>query len=179
MKLNYTINLFPAKEQSLADKIVYFAFHYLRYILVATQLVVIMVFFYRFQIDQQIIDLKDSIKQKQEIVTISSSLLNEMKTVDTKIKHIETIVGSQVNYQSMFTYFLSLIPEEFTLTRVQLTGGNIEFEGISTNAEAIRVFNQRLLNDKRFKKVEMTNLKKNESGFAFSFVLQSFVPTKT
>ena len=73
--MKYQINLLQEKEKDISGKIIYFALHYLRYILVVTQIVVIAVFFYRFKIDQEVIDLRDELKQKQEIVQVSSPLL--------------------------------------------------------------------------------------------------------
>ncbi|PJB87766.1 hypothetical protein CO083_05355, partial [Candidatus Roizmanbacteria bacterium CG_4_9_14_0_8_um_filter_34_12] len=64
--MKYKINLLLPKEKNWLDKVIYFGLNYLRYILVITQTVIIMVFFYRFKIDQEIVDLKDAVKQKQE-----------------------------------------------------------------------------------------------------------------
>ncbi|MDO8741626.1 MAG: hypothetical protein Q7J11_00595, partial [Candidatus Roizmanbacteria bacterium] len=61
--MKYKINLLEKKETSLLDKLTFFGLNYLRYIIVITQLVVIGVFFYRFQIDQSIIDLKEGVNQ--------------------------------------------------------------------------------------------------------------------
>lgn len=82
--MKYRINLLPQKETPLTEKIVYFALNYLRYIIVITQLVVIAVFFYRFQIDQKIIDLKESVDQKKEILQIVLPLLNQASNIDKK-----------------------------------------------------------------------------------------------
>jgi len=68
--MRHRINLLEKKEQSLLDRLTFFGLNYLRYIIVITQLVVIGVFFYRFQIDQRIIDLKEGVEQKKEIVNI-------------------------------------------------------------------------------------------------------------
>ena len=63
--MKYQINLLQEKEKDISGKIIYFALHYLRYILVVTQIVVIAVFFYRFKIDQEVIDLRDELKQNR------------------------------------------------------------------------------------------------------------------
>ena len=68
--MKYKINLLLPKEKNWLDKVIYFGLNYLRYILVITQTVIIMVFFYRFKIDQEIVDLKDAVKQKQEIIIV-------------------------------------------------------------------------------------------------------------
>ncbi|MFS8159061.1 MAG: hypothetical protein ACMG6E_02395, partial [Candidatus Roizmanbacteria bacterium] len=82
------INLIPHKEKKFAEKVVYFLLHYLRYILVITQIVVILVFFLRFKIDQNVIDLEESYNQKQEILKLASPILDEAQAVSLKEKDI-------------------------------------------------------------------------------------------
>ena len=89
--MRYTINLFSPKDKSLEDKVLYFAFNYLRCILVITQLVVIYVFFYHFTVDQQIVDLKDTLNQKQEIVSVVAPLLKQAERVDSRIKNARAL----------------------------------------------------------------------------------------
>ncbi len=57
--MKYKINLLLKKEEGILDKIYIFLVNYLRYIIVITQFVVIGVFFYRLQVDQRVIDLKE------------------------------------------------------------------------------------------------------------------------
>ena len=80
--MRYKINLLEKKELNLLDKLTFFCLNYLRYIIVITQLVVIGVFFYRFQIDQRIIDLKEGVEQKKEIVQIVLSDKNSQHFVN-------------------------------------------------------------------------------------------------
>ena len=68
------INLFPVSERTFSEKVLYFSLHYLRYIIVLTQITVIAVFFFRFKVDQEIIDLKEKVTQKQEIFKITKPL---------------------------------------------------------------------------------------------------------
>ncbi|MFZ2026464.1 MAG: hypothetical protein WAV30_04220, partial [Microgenomates group bacterium] len=101
--MKYKINLLPEKEKDLLDKSIYFVLHYLRYVLVITQIVVISVFFYRFKIDQEIIDLKDELQQKQEIVAVSEPLLKEAEIVDIKTKQTREILVDQARFAESFT----------------------------------------------------------------------------
>ncbi|QQR63494.1 hypothetical protein IPH70_03205 [Candidatus Roizmanbacteria bacterium] len=82
--MTYKINLLSKQEMSLIDKTLYFFLNYLRYILVFTQIIVIGVLFYRFRIDQNIIDLKDSLDQKKEIVQAVKPLLDEAEKVNNQ-----------------------------------------------------------------------------------------------
>src|SRR3990167_863968 len=103
--MRYKINLIEKKEVGLLDKLTFFGLNYLRYIIVITQLVVIGVFFYRFQIDQRIIDLKEAVEQKKEIVQIVLPLLNEAAKIDKKTSIIDEAILEQKKFSEMVDYF--------------------------------------------------------------------------
>jgi len=172
--MKYQINLLPKKELDFVDKIIYFALHYLRYVLVLTQIVVIAVFFYRFKIDQEIIDLKDELQQKQEIVAVSQPLLNEAKIVDTKTKQIREILLSQVQFKEALSYFLSTFPVDLTINRLDIQAGVYKFEATTTSPSIIRAYLERMRKEKRFKTVVLNNIQRNGLEFVAPFTLSDF-----
>lgn len=174
--MKYQINLLTPKKKSFADQIIYFSFQYLRYILVITQLVVIGVFFFRIKIDQEIVDLKDTLKQKEEIVLISAPLLKEAKALDQKTTDIAQVLGLQSMSNQMLTYFLSNFPAALTLTSFKMSQTGIIMEGLTDDPGVVKMYYNRLKKDSRFKQVDLVSLTKKDTAYEFSFKLQSFVP---
>lgn len=172
--MKYKINLLPEKERDFLDKGIYFVLHYLRYVLVVTQMVVIAVFFYRFKIDQEIIDLKDGLQQKQEIVAVSDPLLKQAEIVDQNTKQIHEILVGQAQFSESFTYFLDTFPLHLTLKRLEIRGGIYKFDAITTDPETIRSYLARLKQDKRFKDVTFGSIKRDGVEFSVPFVLSDF-----
>jgi Tfp pilus assembly protein PilN len=172
--MKYKINLLPEKERDLLDKGIYFVLHYLRYVLVITQIVVISVFFYRFKIDQEIIDLKDELQQKQEIVAVSDPLLKEAEIVDLKTKQIREILVSQALFAESFTYFLETFPLKLTIKRLDIQGGVYKFESSTSDPETIRGYITKLRQDKKFKQVTLGSIKRNGVEFLVPFTLSDF-----
>lgn len=172
--MKYKINLLPEKETSFIDKIVYFSLNYLRYIIVITQLVVIGVFFYRFQIDQRIIDLKESVDQKKEIVEIVFPLIQEASKIDKKSKEISFVLKKQQVFDSMMKYLLSIFPETITLTELESTDNSLKITGIATNAKHLQAFFNLLKRDNKFSNVEFNNIKKTDGGYIFIMLLDNF-----
>lgn len=169
--MKYKINLFPLKKQNLAERITYFSFHYLRYILVITQIVVIGVFFYRFKIDQELVDLKDSLSQKQEIVAISAPLIKEIQAVEMKTFNVDKVLQSQQQLQNDLDYILSVFPEKLTLDKLVLSDGSYSLSGVTSDASIIKMFYDKLKKDKKFSVIELKDLKKGSYGFSFTFSL--------
>jgi len=172
--MKYKINLLEKKDASLLEKMTSFGLNYLRYIIVITQLVVIGVFFYRFQIDQRIIDLKEAVDQKKEIVEIVLPLLQEASRIDKKTKEIEVIIKQQNNFQSMIKYFLSTFPETATLNAMEVIGDSIRIAGTASNPAHLQAFYLVLEKDNKFSKVEFKNIKKIDNGYSFSLNLNTF-----
>lgn len=175
--MRYQINLLPPRDNNFTDRIIYFSFHYLRYILVITQLVVIGVFFFRFQIDQKVVDLRDSIKQKSEIITVSNSLLKEMKTIDIKMQSIGVAIENQSTLQKMYEYFLSSFPADLFLTKMELRNDGIIIEGYTQNIIIVKLYHARLNQDKKFLDIKLSTIKKEDINYIFTFSLKKFDST--
>lgn len=172
--MKYQINLFSRKDKNIIDKVIYFSFHYLRYILVITQIVVIGVFFYRFKVDQEIVDLKESLNQKKEILTIARPLIDEVRAIERSGQYVKDITGEQKKSKDTLNYFLSIFPENMTLERFEiLTDGTITFSGTSSDPNTVRLFYNRLKKDNKFAVVKLGNLKKDLFGFSFSVALSN------
>lgn len=173
--MRYKINLLEKKEVGLIDKLTFFGLNYLRYIIVITQLIVIGVFFYRFQIDQRIIDLKEGVGQKQEIVKIVLPLLNEAAKIDKKTLIIEDILLQQKKFSEMLDYLLSSFPETITLTNMEIKGESIQITGDAINAQHLQAFYNSLKKEHKFKTVSLKSIKKMETGYTFTLFLEKFI----
>lgn len=174
--MKYQINLLQEKEKDLSGKIIYFALHYLRYILVLTQIVVIAVFFYRFKIDQEVIDLRDELQQKEEIVQVSDPLMKEAKGVDLKTREIRNILIKQDSFQQMISYFLSVFPSKMSTAHIDFADEGIDFEGVTTDPLIIKSFLDKLRSDKAFKVIDLGSIRRQEDSFHAPFKLQGFIP---
>jgi len=172
--MKYKINLIRKKQESFFDSLIFFLLNYLRYILVITQIIVIAVFFYKFKVDQEIIDLKESVDQKKEIVSISQPLIKEAKALDLKMGYANKIITYQTKFGSTLVYFLGRFPESLWLTSLKITGDSIEAVGTGADANVIRFFYERLKKEKKFKKIDLLNVSKNMSGFSFLLKLSNF-----
>lgn len=173
--MKYDINLLSKKELHFVDRVVHFSLNYLRYILVVTQIIVIVVLFYRFKIDNDILDLRESIAQKQEIVRVTQPLLDEAAKLDVQVDKTLTSVDTQNTINEAITYFLSVFPQDITLEKLSIQNDEFSFTGTSLDAQTIQFFYRRLRADKKFTGVTLGNITKNEEGgFSFTMVLNKF-----
>lgn len=172
--MRYRINLLEKKEKDLTQKLIFFALHYLRYILVLTQIVVIGVFFYRFKIDQEIIDLKDALKQKEEIVLVSQPLLRQAEIIDISMNQIQDIVTNQSKSEQILQYFLKTFPKKIKTRRITIDNNSISFEASTTDPRIIKQYFDRLKKENVFKKVTLGAIRKVDFEFFCQFNLRDF-----
>ncbi len=165
--MKYKINLLLKKEEGILDKIYIFLVNYLRYIIVITQFVVIGVFFYRLQVDQRVIDLKESVTQKKEIIEIVYPLLKEAKYIHIKSKEIENILKKQNKLEVRLNYLVSIFPEDAYLKNLILKDNQIEIDGLIQNISYLQTFINKLKQEKIFRNIELKSIKKTDFGYNF------------
>lgn len=174
--MKYLINLFPERDKNVSEKIIYFAFHYLRYILVITQFVAICVFFFRFKVDQEIVDLKDKLNQKQSIVTATSDLVGRVQEIDTKMKQVQLVLDEQEVFQSKYSYTLSQISPEIRIDNFVMGADAVDIDGSSATVDPIKTMYDALQADQKYKVIDLSTIEKGEEGFSFSLHLAEFIP---
>lgn len=167
----HVINLLPEKNKSFTEKILYFALHYLRYIVVITQIVVISVFFFRFTIDQQIVDLKERVNQKQEIIKLTRPIIVEAAEVSEKMEYVKKQITTQNAFQMRLDSIFSVVPKEISLFDFTINEKNIAFRGRSATVEAVKYLNGALQKKPDFKSVRIDTVVKGQDGFIFSIVI--------
>ncbi|MEK7070461.1 MAG: PilN domain-containing protein [Patescibacteria group bacterium] len=172
--MKYNINLIRRKDFSFVDKILYFFLNYLRYVLVITQFVVIGVLFYRFKIDQNIIDLKDSIDQKQNIIEVVTPLLEEANKIDLQMQAVKGVNSDQEKLSQSLAYLLSVFPEDLSLQNLSIENASFKLDGYTQNPKQLQQFYIKLNKDKRFNQIALNNIKKGDLGYSFEFQLSEF-----
>lgn len=165
----WVINLLRKKEASFGEKIIYFALHYLRYIVVITQIIVIFVFFYRIKIEQEIIDLEESIQQKEEIISITRPLIEEGKLTEFKANEIKKILNQQEKFLQNFNFIFTSVPQTITIEKIEFDPLKIEIVGKTSDVKGIKIFYEKIKNNKNFKNVRLTKV--DRLPFEFEFVV--------
>lgn len=168
------INLFPHQDKTASERLIYFGLHYLRHILVITQFVAICVFFFRFTVDQQIVDLKETLSQKDSIVTATQSLVKSIEDLDRKINNAKQILDEQTQINESYAYVFSKIPDNIKIETLEFKNNIVSLQGSSENAEIIRAIYENIKNEKRFKIVTLSNIVREENSYLFSIVFEEF-----
>lgn len=174
--MKYQINLIGQKgnKKGAFNKVNYFFFNYFRYILVITQLVVISVLFFRFTIDQSIIDLKESISQQEEVLKAVKPILDETQRIDAKLKKAKIILGDQDVFQRQLDYLAPKFPESMFLSTLVFTKDSVQMEGKIINPSQLQSFFNKIKIENKYADVSLGDIQKGNEGFLFSMSLNGF-----
>lgn len=160
------INLLPKKAVTWDEKIIYFGLHYLRYIIVITQIIVIAVFFFRFKVDQDIIDLKENINEKKEILKSAKPLLDEAIIISDKSQYIRELLDKQKKTDQLIDRAFAYVPKQVVLTTVSIDTSKVNIKGYSVSEVFIKLFYDRLIKVIDTK-VNMKNVNKIDNSYYF------------
>lgn len=171
----YKINLLKQKEVDIPKRVVYFLYHYLRYVIIITAIIVICVFFYRYTIDQSVIDLKEKVYSMEAIVKATKNQVTKVEEISKKIGEIKIRIDDQKNFSNNINYVLSVIPQKITLIDFKFENKRIVLTGISSDYITIKVLHTKLVKEVRFndvnikfKNVTIEKITKTPFGFEFT-----------
>lgn len=174
MRKKFNINLSIKRETGFSEDIVYFLLHYFRYILVITQITIIIVFFYRLKIDQEIVDLSDTVMQQKEILNVLQPFIKDVQKKHEQYLMIQSILDKQNLYSQKLNYLLSIFPADFYLTKLIFKENTIFMQGKSTNYLTVMRFYNRVKKDNKFESVVLNFVEKEGEFFTFSFEFKGF-----
>lgn len=161
------INLLPTKEfaESAIGKLLKFSLTYGRYIIVLTQLVVLLSFFSRFSIDRELVDLQESVEQKQAIINSLNGFETEVRLLQGKIAQIKTLKENHDYIRKSVQNIKKTLPEGNRLTQLAITKEMIKINGTSENEESLISFIDNLNSNNLFSSAQISQInKKADSG---------------
>jgi hypothetical protein len=172
MAKQFRLNLLRKERLSIVTEATTFFKYYAKYIIILTQLVVLSVFFFKVVLDQSVIDLKETIDQKNQIILTAETMINSNNVMAKKLKDVETIVNKINADQTALTTTLSNIPDSVTIEQITLNEGTITV--IGSTYEAIDINRLELRLRKRLNRdISLENVEKETNIYKFELVVPS------
>jgi len=100
------------RPTSLSEKVIYWVSNVLRYIMVFTELIIIIAFLSRFKLDQEHTDLSESLRNKRYILETTSNFEKEYGQLQQKLKLIKTLYDSQPDYYAKLSSIIQNTPAD-------------------------------------------------------------------
>lgn len=166
-----TINLIPKDPfyETPIGKILKWALSIGRYIVIFTELIVILSFVGRFSLDRQVTDLNQEIFEKQTIIESFGSLEADVREVQTKIEQYQQ-VSQQANIAEIFPKLSQVTPQDVRLDELVIRSDSVRFSGIARSQNSLNLLISNLQVSSDFFNVTVDKIEAGDSqdpGFEF------------
>lgn len=160
--LKLRINLLAKEEleEKALGKFLKWSLTFGRYIIVGTEIIVLLAFFSRFKLDRQLTDLHEKISQKEAIVKFNLEFEKEVRGIQKKLMEIKTIERNHDLSIKLLGFFEKNIPKEVTLEKLTLSQEKIFFSGSSLSTSSFVDFLARIRTSEKFSQVVLEDLSK-------------------
>lgn len=133
-----------------------------RYIVVFTEGIVLIVFLSRFWLDSQIIDLKQVITSKAQIVQSAQNFEKEFLVVQAKMQEVKSLQTELFSASPYFSIVEQSIPQQATLTKLTINPDGVIIQGKTSSYDAVTAFVQALKNKEEFVEVKLSSLSREQ-----------------
>lgn len=170
-----TVNLLGSDDldHSPQGRIVQWALTYGRYIMIGTEIVVLLAFISRFSLDRKLTDLKEEISQKQAILEANLAFEEDIRNLQSKIAQIQTLLKDQNKPIDLFTRIRTFIPPDVYLESLEIQQEEIRGKAIAATTQGFSQLLTNLGSSKEIGNVDIGEITKSPlTGITFEFRAQ-------
>jgi Tfp pilus assembly protein PilN len=169
---NVSINLLGDSDMghTPVGRIVNWAITYGRYIMIGTEIVVLLAFISRFSLDRKLTDLKEEVTQKQDIIEANLSFENDVRLLQNKLASIKTLSVLPINPFEILSLFQSLLPSGVYLQSLDLSKDILTVQATAGSTYAFSQFIANLQATKSLTAIDIGDIKRDPLlGIQFTF----------
>ncbi len=172
-KLKYDINLLPRDPffNTRMGRFLNWSLNAGRYIVIFTELIVILSFASRFVLDRKVHDLNQSIYQKQMVIQSQAEFEREFRLAQTKISNYQQL-EQQNNLVEVFPLLQQVVPDDVRLEKLVIRQEGLSGEGVALSNRALNYFISNLQLSPHFQNINVGTIETRESeraGFTVQF----------
>ncbi len=176
------INLLPKEEfgKKPLGKFLVWALGIGRWIVIITELVVILAFLARFKLDRDIANLYDSIRAKQAIITTSASFEEDFRFFQNRLIQINRLTKNQLNPGEIIDAVAAATPPEIALNSLSVEKQELRLSGLALSETSLKVFTNTLSASSFFSEIALGSVgRKLETDTAINFNLTAKIKTQS
>jgi hypothetical protein len=165
-------------EESPIGRIVTWATSYGRYIMISTEIVVLLAFISRFSLDRKRADLNDAIDSKKAIIEANMDFEKEIRNVQTELARIKTLTSEQSKPLETLSLMKTLLPADVNFQSYDFANNKLTVRATSGTNQGFMLFINNLQSIKQFYRIDVGEIKKDPTtGILFQFAI-SLAPEK-
>ena len=161
-------------EKTTLGKILKWSLTVGRYIVIITELIVILAFLSRFKLDRDLTDLNEEIKQKQAIIESSAQFEKKFRFLQKQLETIEALNKKQLKVDKVLAELASLTPIDVYLSDFSVEDKKISLTATALSESGLASFLKNLETSSQFENLILSQVNLNkERGIGIQFQLKS------
>ena len=160
-------------EHTPLGRIVGWAVTYGRYIMIGTEIVVLLAFISRFSLDRKLTDLKEEISQKQDIIEANLEFERDVRQLQDKLAKIQTLINPPIDPFLAISQFQTILPQGVYLKSYDLSKRTINISAVAGSTLSFSQFMYNLQSTKTLSSIDIGDIKRDPlAGIQFSVTAQ-------
>ena len=160
MARHTTINFLRGREKPFFEKFITWAFTVGRVLVIFTETVALTAFLYRFSLDYRIIDLRDEIKAKQNIVSALKTDEEQFRNLQTRIAYAGKIDSEKNEIPKTIADILTMATGRLSFNALTVSQSSVKIDATAQSATSLTTFLNQL---REYPTIDMVSLDKIEN----------------
>ncbi len=160
------ISLLPTEEfeKTRLGRFLKWALSFGRWIVILTELIVILCFLSRFKLDRDLTDLGDKIKEQQAIIASFGDLEENFRNLQKRLATVDQLEKEQLLTSTLLAELSETIPLDVSLDEMTVKEKEIEISGLALSEAGFGSLIKELDKSEKFKRITLHNVSKEETG---------------
>jgi Tfp pilus assembly protein PilN len=160
----------PEFESSSVGRLLTWAITYGRYIMIGTEIIVLLAFISRFSLDRRLTDLREEISQKQLILQANLPFEHDFIQLQQSLDKIQKLLNGQDKQVSILYFISSLLPSDVIITDYSQNAKNdLQLSLTAGTTNGFSLFLQRMQSSNLFSNIDIVSIQKDAiNGIDFS-----------
>lgn len=129
-----------------------------RYMVILTELVVIVAFLSRFKLDKDLADLSDNIAGKKAVIDASAVYEKQFRTIQSRLSAAEKMIDGQTGVAAIVDLVTTRIVPGVRLSTVSVIGSEVLVSGTAASDQAFGDFVTRMTASGKWKSVDLADI---------------------
>lgn len=137
---------------------------YGRYIIVCTEIVVLLAFIWRFSLDRTITDLSEEIDQKIAIIEANAVFENQFRNLQQRIVEIGKLSQNQNLGAIIIRHLEQITPSGIQFASLNYDGKKINIQASAASSVSLKIFLKNLKSSEYLTNINLVGLNKSNTG---------------
>ncbi len=159
-------------EHSAVGRITTWAVTYGRYIMIGTEIIVLLAFIARFSLDRKLTDLKEEITQKQAILVANAAFEQDIRNVQDRLTKIKSLTSNQTKPADLMLFLQTVLPPNVYTGSIDISSEKLIIEAIAGTTEGFSQFLTSVAANRDIQELEIGDIQK-QPGKGITFKLSA------